>query len=241
MQLLASNIAESDVNAQAELLRSRDVLSQALDRMGTLAMTAFARDQAIDDLERNLQVGPIPGSNLLQVSYTGSSPEKAKDVLQAITSSFVSSELALLRPTRQQLTQELVDRRRSELTLARQIVASFNETNGIASAVETNDVKPLTLVQSTEFDRLQESVATAQRKLDFAVQQRDQAVMEDALERDRIRNVAFASRPSASSIPVKPRPSSLFCFGVAQRDVPGLRYLRDRRAEKKHGLFPRRT
>ena len=68
--------------------------------------------------------------------------------------------------------------------------------------------------RAAEFDRLQKRVAEAQRNLGLAVQKRDQAVVDDALDNDRILNVAFAAKPSASSIPVQPRPRLYLALGL---------------------------
>jgi multidrug efflux pump subunit AcrA (membrane-fusion protein) len=68
--------------------------------------------------------------------------------------------------------------------------------------------------QASDFESLQKGVAEAQRNLDSAVQKRDQATVDDALDRDRVLNVAFAAKPSASSMPVAPRPASYLALGI---------------------------
>jgi hypothetical protein len=61
---------------------------------------------------------------------------------------------------------------------------------------------------------LQKRVMEAQRNLDLALQKRDQAAVDDALDRDRILNIAFAAKPSASSVPVQPRPALYLALGL---------------------------
>jgi uncharacterized protein involved in exopolysaccharide biosynthesis len=357
-----NEITDNDVNSQAELLRSRDILNQALDQMGAPSSPALARDKALQKLERKLDVAPVRNSNILNVSYVDSSPQKATQTLQAIASSFVGKELALLRPTHQQLFASLVERSQRDLGSAQQEFAAFKVATGIASvganeaallrqvegssvqsatlaaelaeerrraqttddqlarnperiitqnrstpnqqavealtsklvdlqnkrtslltgyepterivqeveqqistvqkelaqlrnvnAVETtSDINPLNMElktqlakaqiatsaiaaqrrsvdaqkqsyleqlnrleqQSAEFDRLQKRVAEAQRNLDLAVQKRDQAAVDDALDKDRVLNVAFAAKPSASAIPVQPRPVLYLGLGL---------------------------
>ena len=84
-----SEITDNDVNSQAELLRSRDILNQALDQLGAPNSPALVRDKALERLGRKLDVAPVRNSNILNVSYVDSSPERATQTLQAIASSFV--------------------------------------------------------------------------------------------------------------------------------------------------------
>jgi uncharacterized protein involved in exopolysaccharide biosynthesis len=357
-----SEITDNDVNSQAELLRSRDILNQALDQLGAPNSPALVRDKALERLGRKLDVAPVRNSNILNVSYVDSSPERATQTLQAIASSFVGKELALLRPTHQQLFAGLVEKSQRDLASTQQEFAKFKVATGIASvgeneaallrqlegssvqsatlaaelaeerrraqttddelaryperiitqnkstpnqqavealtsklvelenkrtslltgyepterivqeveqqistvqkelaqlrsanAVETtSDINPLSLElktqlakaeiatsaiaaqrhsvdaqkqsyiaqlnqleeQSAEFDRLQKRVEEAQRNLDLASQKRDQAVVDDALDKDRVLNVAFAAKPSASAIPVQPRPFLYLALGL---------------------------
>jgi uncharacterized protein involved in exopolysaccharide biosynthesis len=360
---LVGDITDSDVNSQAQLLRSRDVLNQTLDQLGNPATPALARDKAIDALDTKLTVEPVRESNILNVSYVDSSPERATETLQALASSFVGKELSVLRPMHgQKLFVGLVEDRQRDLTSAQEDFAKFKVATGIASlkddeatllrqieglssqsaslaaefalehrraektddelgrhperittqnrstpnqaAIEsltsllvqlqnkrttlltgyepterivrdideqinnvqkqlsqlraanametTTDVNPLNLelksqlarsqISSTaiaaqrraidaqkqadlaqldqleertaDFDSLQKRVVEAQRNLDLALQKRDQAAVDDALDRDRILNIAFAAKPSASSVPVQPRPGLYLALGL---------------------------
>lgn len=238
----SSGITGSDMNAQAELLRSRDVLNQALDQLGPLASPALGRDQAIDALGKMLDVAPVPGSNVLKVSFTDSSPEQAKNMLQGVASSFVSRELALLRPSHQQVFADLVAQDQRELTAAQQDLARFKAALGIASSGEAesgpqrqlenssaanlstiatsdwiDEPRPVEVPQrdqQAELDRLQQRVTEVRRNLDLAAQKRDLAVIDDALDKDRILNFAFAAKPSADSMPVQPRPLPYLGLGL---------------------------
>ena len=125
----------SDVNSQASLLRSRDLLSQALDNSGAGAVPPAEREKAIDDLTRRVRVTPLPGSNTLQVSVMDSSPAKATEMLQSIASSFVSRELALLRPSHDRLVQ-VADEAHLQLAQAEHDLAQFKQDTGIASSAD---------------------------------------------------------------------------------------------------------
>lgn len=360
---VVGDITDSEVNSQAQLLRSRDVLSQTLDQLGRPSLPATVRDRAIEALDTKLDVEPVRESNILNVSYVDSSPERARDTLQALASSFVGKELSVLRPMHgEKLFVGLVEERQKELATAQANFAKFKVETGIASlkddeatllrqleglstqstsltselalerqrahrtddeltrqperiitqnrslpnqaavesltsllvqlqnkrtsllsgyqpsdrivqdieqqisnvqgqlaelratnAVETTtDMSPLhqqlksqlamSQISSTalaaqrravqsqrtdylaqldrlegkaaDFDSLEKGVAEAQRNLDLALQKRDQAAVDDALDRDRILNVAFAAKPAASSLPIQPRPALYIASGL---------------------------
>jgi uncharacterized protein involved in exopolysaccharide biosynthesis len=357
------DISDADVNSQAQLLRSRDVLSQTLDQLGKPSSPAIARDRAIESLDTRLDVEPVRESNILNVAYVDSSPDKAKTTLQALATSFVAKELSVVRPMQgEKPFLGLVEKRQQELAAAQGEFAKFKVDTGIASlkddegsllrqleslssestaltselalerrqaqrtddelarhperittqnrstpnqaAIEsltallvqlqnkrttlasgyqasdrvvqdvdeqirntqtqlaqlragnsletTTDMNPLNLElksqlaraqisgaataakrqavleqkqtyedqlaaleqKAAEFEDLQKRVTEAQTNLDFALQKRDQAAVDDALDRDRILNVAFAAKPSASSIPVQPRPAMYLATGL---------------------------
>ena len=356
-------VSDSDVNSQAELLRSHDVLSGALDQLGFSKTTGLARDKALEKIQRHLDVAPVRQSSILNVTAVDASPQQARDTLQAIANSFVEKELKLLHPTAgQRVFTSLVQDARAQLAAAQQRFIAFKIQTGVASlsqnetglvqqvrdatvqgdalgsdlaaehqrletaqdeltrhperittqnrsvpngqAVQelstklvelknkrtalltgymptdrfvhevdeeiatteqtlkqmqaesasefTTDVNPLhqelaaqlarssiasaslaakrgavdaqrrTSVQklnmleaqSAQFDALQHQVAEAQQNYDTAVRKRDQASVEDALDRDRILNVAFAAAPSASLVPVQPRPFLYAALGL---------------------------
>jgi uncharacterized protein involved in exopolysaccharide biosynthesis len=357
------DISDADVNSQAQLLRSHDVLNQTLEQVGKPSSSAAAHDRAIEALDSRLSVEPVRESNILNVSYVDASPEKAKETLQALASSFVAKELSVLRPIQgEKPFLGLVEKRQQELASAQDDFAKFKVETGIASlkddeaallrqleglnsestaltselalerrqaqrtddelsrhperittqnrstpnqaAIEsltallvqlqnkrtslvsgyqasdrvvqdideqirntktqldqlragssmetTTDMNPLNLElksqlaraqissaataakrqavmtqkqtylqqlaaleqRAAEFDSLEKRVTEAQQNLDFALQKRDQAAVDDALDRDRILNVAFAAKPSASSIPIQPRPVTYAASGL---------------------------
>lgn len=357
-----TQITNTDVNSQAQLLQSNDVLNEALDRLGKPSVPAKLRDKELERLNSHLDIAPVRDSNILDVSYVASSPKAAKQVLQAIALSFMEKELSLRRPARsREVFQQLVDTNRDDLTAAETTLAHFKVVTGIASlsqdesallrqleatstqsaatsaelaemrsrtartqselaehparistqsrstpnqfaveelttklvdlenqrtallaryqptepnvvevekqiktvrseiarqqaaaAVEmTTDVNPVAQNLNTElaqaqitsaalaarqravraegtaytkqidaleeeraqYESLQKRVDEAQRNYDLAVQKRDQAGFDDALDKERILNVAFAAKPSVSFLPIAPKPISYLAIG----------------------------
>lgn len=358
-----TSVTDNDVNSQAELLRSHDVLDAALNQMGYAGGSAATRDKAMESLTQRLDVAPVRQSAVMNVTYTDVSPEKARQGLQAIANSFVARELVLLRPSVGQVVFDgLVSNAGGQLAGAQARFAEFKVKHGIASLAqdetglvqqvreagaqadglasdltaeqhrlqstqqqlgthpdrivtvnksvpnqqavqelsaklvdlqnkrtglltgympndrfvlevdqqiqttrdalvqlkaanaseETTDINPLhqeltadvtrssiatvalaakrravegkrdaylgklnSLEQhGAEYEALQHEVAEAQTNYDVAVHKRDAARVEDVLDRDRLLNVAFAARPSASSVPVQPRPKLYLALGL---------------------------
>ncbi len=358
-----AEITDNDVNSQAELLRSHDVLEAALSQLGYAGAGTAARDKAIEGITQRLDVAPVRQSAVMNVTYTDASPEKARQTLQAIANSFVAKELVLLRPsvgrgvfdglvtdagtklaaaqtrfadfkvshdiaslaqdetglvqqvreagtqfdalgselaaerhrlqsTEQQLGRhperivtvtksvpngqavqelsaklvELQNKRTALLTgylptdrfvqevdqqiaTTRQALTQLQAAN---ASEQTTDVNPLhqelaaDLTRSSiasvalaakqqavdaerkaylarlnqleqhgaEYEGLQHEVAEAQTNYDTAVHKRDAGAVEDALDRDRILNVAFAAKPSADSVPIQPKPKLYVALGL---------------------------
>ena len=121
-------MTEQELNSEIELLRSRDLLGQAvsdckLDRaddasfavaMGpTIGIHAAAattapppgslqqavlREQAVRRLERELRVVPLRDSNLIAAYYESPDPEVSACVLNALAQRYVDKHLAVHRP-----------------------------------------------------------------------------------------------------------------------------------------------
>lgn len=84
------------------------------------------------------------------------------------------------------------------------------ETENRRSGQRLNDLE----VNRATYNDLQERVNEAQRNVELADHKLDQAAFEDALDKERILNIAFAADPSASSIPVQPRPRLYLALGL---------------------------
>ena len=59
---------------------------------------------------------------------------------------------------------------------------------------------------SIEYDNLEEEVQQARGNYELYIQKRDQAQIEDAMDNQKLTNVAIAQQPTLSSIAVRPRP-----------------------------------
>lgn len=88
------------VNTEAELVKSREVLSEAVDRLGVKPERGVSRDQMIDGMQLALGVSPTPSSNVLQISYIGRSPEKVRRMVNTITDVYLDHHIRAYRNDR---------------------------------------------------------------------------------------------------------------------------------------------
>jgi uncharacterized protein involved in exopolysaccharide biosynthesis len=77
------------VKTESDIIRSLEVIKDAVQRIGVQpdAGTSFA--EMLAGMQLALTVTPSPGSNVLQVSYIGRSPERAARMVNAITDAYV--------------------------------------------------------------------------------------------------------------------------------------------------------
>ncbi|HEY1463590.1 MAG TPA: Wzz/FepE/Etk N-terminal domain-containing protein [Terriglobales bacterium] len=103
-------------------------------------------------------------------------------------------------PVRQQVRTEY-----AETHIARRATAAYKAV--LLGQVSTLQ-KELEGLQdlSVEYDNLDEEVQQAKGNYELYVQKRDQAQIEDAMDNQKLTNVAIAQQPTLSSITVRPRP-----------------------------------
>jgi uncharacterized protein involved in exopolysaccharide biosynthesis len=208
---LAAELAEERRRAQT----TDDELARLPERIITQNRST-PNQQAVEVLTSKLVELENKRTSLL----TGYQPTEriVQEVEQQINT--VQNELARLRSAN--AVETTSDINPLSLDLKTQLAKAQITTSAVAAQRRAVDAQKHDYIaqlnqleeQSAEFDRLQKRVAEAQRNLDLAVQKRDQAVVDDALDKDRILNVAFAAKPSASSIPEQPRPGLYLALGL---------------------------
>ncbi|MBL8208036.1 MAG: hypothetical protein JNM09_27635 [Blastocatellia bacterium] len=103
-----AEITEADINSEIQLLLSRDLLQQIVrehdlmqaerSRFNQADSAATLEEKAVRRLEKALVVAPIKKSNLIEVSYTASTPERAHAVLQRVAALYQEKHLQVHRP-----------------------------------------------------------------------------------------------------------------------------------------------
>jgi succinoglycan biosynthesis transport protein ExoP len=73
------------VKTEADIVKSREVVAEAVRRLGIEPVDGSSLDQLIDGLQRGLTVTQTPGTNILQINFLGKHPERAARMVNAIT------------------------------------------------------------------------------------------------------------------------------------------------------------
>jgi succinoglycan biosynthesis transport protein ExoP len=73
------------VKTEAEIVKSSSVIEEAVKRVGIKPEPGTSMNEMVAGMQRALTVTPAPGSNVLQISYLGRSPERSARMVNAIT------------------------------------------------------------------------------------------------------------------------------------------------------------
>jgi len=77
------------IKTESDIIKSNDVIKDAVQRVGVQPDPGTSLAEMLAGMQLALTVTPSPGSNILQVSYIGRSPERATRMVNAITDAFV--------------------------------------------------------------------------------------------------------------------------------------------------------
>lgn len=105
-QNVASDVTETQVNSELEMLRSHDVLDPVADP-GWDKIPAAQRDPdsirqhegLLAAFDRKLETEPVRKTNVINVTYRAHSPEEARDSLQHLSQVYLEHHRRMQRPT----------------------------------------------------------------------------------------------------------------------------------------------
>src|SRR5215813_9050193 len=145
------NLTEQDLESEAELLRSRDVLEGAaadcmvkkpgfdawslVPVVNTFAAAAPVRETDLlavtkeaRDLAENMQITPLKNSDVISVSYSSVNPTRAACILKAVGKLYMDKHLAVHRPGDAfEFFKQETDRYKRELQGTEAQLASFGQ------------------------------------------------------------------------------------------------------------------
>src|SRR5713101_7096685 len=73
------------IKTESDIIKSNEVIKDAVQRVGVQPDPGTSLAEMLSGMQLALTVTPSPGSNILQVSYIGRSPERATRMVNAIT------------------------------------------------------------------------------------------------------------------------------------------------------------
>jgi uncharacterized protein involved in exopolysaccharide biosynthesis len=82
-------LSQEVVKTEAEIVKSVQVVKQAAERIGVQPEPGTGMDELIANMQRGLIVQPVPGSNVLQISYLGRDPQRATSMVNAVTDVYI--------------------------------------------------------------------------------------------------------------------------------------------------------
>ena len=143
---LPSEVSETQVNSEIELMRSRDLLQKVvIDQRLYLpfmrnaggAPPSRAAERATDKLMKDLSTSALRRTNIIDVTYRATSPEFSVEVLRDVGEQYLAAHLlAHSAPGTEEFFQTQVDRFRKDLVSARTTLAGFHRETQLYSMPE---------------------------------------------------------------------------------------------------------
>jgi uncharacterized protein involved in exopolysaccharide biosynthesis len=137
-----SDVSETQINSEIALLTSKDLLEQVVKQNKLEVQPTFriwndkvpASERAVHELEKDLEIAAVKKADIIEVSYTTSSPETAAAVLQSLADLYLDKHLKLHRPPgTHEFFQDQSSRYGQQLQEAEASRATFQEQNHFIS------------------------------------------------------------------------------------------------------------
>jgi uncharacterized protein involved in exopolysaccharide biosynthesis len=147
MDFTRPDITEEELNSEVELLRDEDLLKQVVKMAGLIPADTpdmerpAAIERAVRKLAHRLDVDALKKSNLIQVSYKDTSPERAARVLAALSTLYVQKHTNLQRPAGEdQFFDQQTTEYEKRLHQSEAELVHFTRVRGVASAALERDI-----------------------------------------------------------------------------------------------------
>jgi uncharacterized protein involved in exopolysaccharide biosynthesis len=183
-QLGNQPVTEEDMNSEAELITSRDLLEKVVESCGLDASrpsfwdflplsVAAGKDlriaRAVRKLDHDLKVEPVKKSNMIEVSYASPDPLLSARVLTMLADGYFVKHLAVNRPPGAfNFFQQQAEQYQKELTEAEARLADFSRDQE-HGAVSPEIQKSLVLQTATQFEaalrQTQASIAQTKERM----------------------------------------------------------------------------
>ena len=147
MDFTRPEITEEELNSEVELLRDEDLLKQVV-KIAELVPAGTPDDQSASEIEhavrklsRRLDVEALKKSNVIQVSYKDTSPERSARVLSALASVYVQWHTNLQRaPGQNQFFDQQTAEYEKRLQQSEADLVHFTRARGVVSAALERDI-----------------------------------------------------------------------------------------------------
>jgi uncharacterized protein involved in exopolysaccharide biosynthesis len=147
MDFTRPDITEEELNSEVELLRDEDLLKQVVKAAGLVSTATPSSElpasieHAARKLARRLDVEALKKSNLIQVSYKDTDPERAARVLSALSALYVQKHTNLQRPPGEsQFFDQQTDKEEKHLRQSEAALVHFTRARQVVSAALERDI-----------------------------------------------------------------------------------------------------
>jgi uncharacterized protein involved in exopolysaccharide biosynthesis len=192
-------LTDREVNSDAELLKTRDLLEQVVLANGLQNahqgkfLNVFRRRQteadrvarAVQALANQIQVETPPQTNLIQVTYSSPDPDLAYGVLKSLSNLYLEKHAAIHRPpgSNQFLTQQ-AQRYKAALEDAEAALHAFGQPEGVAGPInEGTELAWQLYAAMTESHLIEQAIAADEQR--FQSDQEQMTVTPQASPTDR--------------------------------------------------------
>ncbi len=150
-------VTEEELNSQAEVLQSRDVLDEVVDPgWGSVPLTQRSEDaislheKGVGTLQKELVVAPVRKSYLLNAQLTTRNPYESTQVLNKLLAAFLSKKRQLSSPAglSQMFTQQS-EQYRKQWQDAQSQLSSFQQKFGMVSVTDQEDLLQKEILATT--------------------------------------------------------------------------------------------
>jgi uncharacterized protein involved in exopolysaccharide biosynthesis len=199
----ASAVTEEEINSEAELLRSRDILEKVALENGLAEKEKqswrrfFGKQndgaylsRAVEHLGKKLKIETPTKTNLISVSYASADPQTAYGVLNTLATAYVEKHVAVHRPagSYEFFTKE-ADKYRNALADSEAQLASFGKEQGVvAPDVERTDMAQIVATAVGSLHQAEQAIAADQQRI-----QNDKIQMDKTPERSLTQQATNAS------------------------------------------------
>ncbi len=136
-ELMALSVTEEEINSQVELLKGEDLLKAVVVDAGLAPSRATPVQvaRAVRKLQKNIDISPVPKTDLISARYEGTSPEQAQRVLAILGARFLANQRDMPgRDFQVSFFEQQVAQHKSALEAAEDRLAAFTRKTGVVSA-----------------------------------------------------------------------------------------------------------
>lgn len=146
-----SEVSETAINTEIELLNSQTLLRQIVTKCGLERLESasgspaserqsVAIEKAVSRLQRDLKVSPVRKADIIQVDYSASDPRQAAAVLRQLSESYLEAHLKVhAAPGTYEFFTDQAARYRNELEQAETKLADFRQRSNIVMLGEQKE------------------------------------------------------------------------------------------------------